>query len=123
MSEIEPALTPEEWATLTGWGEKPWMDSVSFGNVEVSLDFDGAVVIAGAGDESLVLRPEHRRAMAAICLRGLVTREDVEMLRALNPSGLPGKLFEGVHDPQQAAFDFLKRLADHIESLLPPEES
>lgn len=101
MSEIKPALTPEEWRKkATGDGDTG--DTMILdGFVAVVMDFTRFIEVLD------------RHGTAALCLHGQpfgFTREDVLLCR--------GQL----HHPESAEiWELLHSLADRIEALLPPK--
>lgn len=99
MSEIKPALTPEEWADKSA--VRPWGI------------FDNVIDEASFRD----LGPEGKHAAAALCLHGQpygFTWEDVVLLMA-EVSTLTGYI-----DEEEDAH--WRSLADRIAALLPPRE-
>lgn len=100
MSDIKPALTPEEWQGA--------MEQWRSGTVDVE-DLLGL----SANNQST---RKQMHAAAALCLYGQpfgFTREDVKELRAVAED----YEYRGL-DP--SPFDTLNALADRIEALLPP---
>lgn len=97
MSEIKPALTPEQWERR----------EASFFGINMRLEEDG--VGFGVADCETIFDDEERHALAALCLHEQpfgFTRDDVDELWSAIANG----------------WDGLKSLADRIEALLPPGE-
>ncbi len=126
MSDIEPALTPEEWAAKWITIQAKGYDSARNGAAEIKWGENGFYLTEHEHDRYGVFdEPRMLHKVAAIALHGQpfgFTREDVALIRMES---------EAIRDAQsdeyrnQEAIDRaakLASLADRIESLLPPEE-
>jgi hypothetical protein len=114
MSDVAPALTPEEWARMGGGGKpKP--------NDEVFVEGDNICVVSDSGRVSAGY---DRHALAALCLHGQpfgFTWEDVDLLVQLGGYEAPG-FSPHYEDGRLLPHPAVKSLADRIAALLPPRE-
>ena len=111
MSDVKPALTPEEWASTT---VERWHILIeSYGEcLDIESDDQDSPGAFGIGTSDT----EARHALAALCLHGQpfgFTREDVDLCAVASMEAEDGDC------PAEAAR--WQSLADRIASLLPPE--
>lgn len=125
MSDIKPALTPEQWASAP---------------VEITFAFASAGFVVFEGEQlstnpppQIEINPEtDRHGLAALALYGQpfgFTREDVAHLRGEASwlenenfvGGLLGKFEDRGYNTNR--IKGLRSLADRIEALLPPEDT
>lgn len=117
MSEIEPALTPEEWADEGGGGAVNRGDFM----VYAPRGMDGLVVGPPGPGHGVLIPTDLHQATAALCLHGQpfgFTWEDVDALRGLIELQAALRKTNGV--PGDGGLSPFARLADRIAALLPP---
>lgn len=102
MSEINPAMTADEWRAMEY--------APSGADLIASIDDVGAVDLLQR-EQSVYLTGKERHVVAALCLHGQpfgFTREDVTFLRMVENAAAP------------MYGNFLRDLAARIAALLPP---
>lgn len=122
MSEIKPALTPEEWAK-----EEVQRFTRAAGRFDAGLTSDGRLELAvgweETGDDAYrVYHPiDDRHALAALALHGQPFGFDWEDVDALRNASAAVSSY-AIDDDQWSSSGRLDRLADRIAALLPPRK-